>query len=493
MQKNGYLTLFVGLIMVFSTGCGGGADDDAISTPSKIIDNDSIAVFPGAEGFGIYTTAGRGGTIYKVTNLQSSGSGSLRACITAKGPRTCIFEVSGYIQLANDIGIYEPYLTIAGQTAPSPGITIRGGGLVIFTHDILIQHVRVRIGDDPVTSNSDNRDALGLNAGFGEVYNIVIDHCSFSWATDEIISMWFAGVHDITISNSIVSEGLNHSIHPEGYHSMGILVSDHAKNIAIIKNLIAHNLDRNPLIEDDSSTLIVNNVMYNTSVPLKYLGTKSDSPLFSTAVENVIIPGSDTRSISDSIMVNSIPSDSVIYLSGNYSPKILNNPLCANDAWCIAVILESQITKLTDGDQPPVWTLTLQVRSSDEATGWVLLNAGARPTDRDTVDERIVNDVINNTGQLIDCVASGESVQHVGEIQSGSTLGTAVISADSRAETDALTDYKIRLSSTNQVRKIISNDENTKVVTVDSNWDVIPAVGSHYTIFTDCSSTLSKL
>src|SRR6478609_9986754 len=108
----------------------------------------ALPVFPGAEGFGATTVAGRGGAVLTVTNLNDSGAGSLRAALSAAGPRTVVFETSGTVTLtSDDLVVSNPYLTLAGQTSPSPGITIRGGGIRIMTHDVLIQHVRVRPGD----------------------------------------------------------------------------------------------------------------------------------------------------------------------------------------------------------------------------------------------------------------------------------------------------------------------------------------------------------
>src|SRR3569832_941484 len=176
----------------------------------------ALPVIPGATGYGITTPAGRGGTVYKVTNLNASGTGSLKACASdASGPRVCVFEVSGTIHITEDMMIRWGNLTIAGQTAPSPGIMIRGGAIRIQASDILIQRVRVRVGDDQVGPSFDNRDALkleGQDTKWGK--NVVIDHCSFSWSTDEVASIW--GQHDnITFSNDIFSEGLNESFHPD--------------------------------------------------------------------------------------------------------------------------------------------------------------------------------------------------------------------------------------------------------------------------------------
>ena len=157
---------------------------------------------------------GRGGKVYKVTNLNASGAGSLKACVAdATGPRVCVFEVSGTIRITSDMMVRNGNLTIAGQTAPSPGITIRGAALRIQANDILVQHIRVRAGDDTNGPDPDNRDSLKIEGSDSrQVKNIVIDHCTFSWAIDEIASVW--GWHDnITFTNNIFAEPLNESLH----------------------------------------------------------------------------------------------------------------------------------------------------------------------------------------------------------------------------------------------------------------------------------------
>jgi hypothetical protein len=174
----------------------------------------ALPVIPGGYGYGMETAAGRGGTVYKVTNLNASGSGSLKACIDGTTARTCVFEVSGVIRLTSDLTIRNSRLTIAGQTAPSPGIMLRGAGIKIQASDILIQHIRVRTGDDPNGPDPDNRDSLKIEGSAAKpVRNIVIDHCSFSWAIDEIASTW-GPTDNITFTNNIFAEPLNESIHP---------------------------------------------------------------------------------------------------------------------------------------------------------------------------------------------------------------------------------------------------------------------------------------
>src|SRR5262245_30145791 len=245
----------------------------------------ALPVIPGAAGYGTDTPAGRGGAVYRVTNLLESGAGSMKACIDANGPRTCIFEVSGVIKLTEDMTIRNGKLTIAGQTAPSPGIMIRGGAFKVHTSDVLIQHLRFRIGDDPVGPDPSNRDSLKIEGAEGApVKNIVIDHCSFSWSIDEVASVW--GPHDnITFSNNIFSEPLHDSIHPTDdgtaleKHGYGVLLgtSDTGGRVTMVGNLLAHMVERNPLVRS-RELVFVNNLVYdrtNSDVDLQSTDARS--------------------------------------------------------------------------------------------------------------------------------------------------------------------------------------------------------------------------
>src|SRR6188768_17298 len=229
----------------------------------------ALPVIPGAAGFGMDTLAGRGGTVFKVTNLDADGAGSLKACIDAKGARTCVFEVSGAIRITSDLTIRNGQIRIAGQTAPSPGIIIRGAAILIYASDVLIQHIRVRTGDDPNGPDPDNRDSLKITGNSSKtVRRVVIDHCSFSWSIDEIASTW--GPHDdITFTNNILAEPLNDSLHPQYDgtgrmpHGYGVLFgpADNS-SITFVGNLMAHIVERNPLSRA-TELVMVNNLIYN--------------------------------------------------------------------------------------------------------------------------------------------------------------------------------------------------------------------------------------
>lgn len=143
--------------------------------------------FPGAQGWAAKTPGGRGGEIIRVTNLNAEGPGSFRAAVEARGPRIVVFEVGGVIDMGGKtLTIREPFLTIAGQTAPSPGVTLIRGGVDLATHDVVVQHIRVRPGDAGFARKS-GRDFDSISTQ-GISYNIIVDHCSLTWGTDENLS-----------------------------------------------------------------------------------------------------------------------------------------------------------------------------------------------------------------------------------------------------------------------------------------------------------------
>ena len=359
---------------------GNGSDDSAYVNPNLSY----LPVFPWAVGHGTETKAGRGGKIIKVTNLNDSGTGSLRAAIDASGPRIIVFEVSGTIKLKTDLTIKNPYVTLAGQTAPSPGINLRGAGLRITGHNILVQHIRIRVGDDADGPSPANRDALqvlGPNA-----YNVVVDHVSGCWSVDETMSTWYA-LKDVTFSNNLLGEALHNSIHPKGPHGMGILLGDHAHNVTFVGNLLAHNRDRNPRIKGDVKAEIVNNVFYNGAAGnLSAIGGVYTPPgtVFLSYVGNLWIAGPNAYPTAKAISILAeTPSGSKIYFSDNKAPGVVHS------------------STPFEVSTPPIWHESLVARPSSKVEAWVAANAGARPADRDAVDQRIVNEMLSRSGGII--------------------------------------------------------------------------------------------
>jgi pectate lyase len=228
----------------------------------------TVAAFPGAEGYGANATGGRGGAVVHVTNLNDSGDGSLRWALSQFGARTIVFDISGSIQLKSEIVVTNGDLTIAGQTAPGDGITIEGARLRLKASNIIVRGMHFRPGDGAGSDPAD-RDAMMVGTTDFAMNNIVLDHNSFTWATDENLTV-SGNVHNVTISNNIIAEGLFHSINPKGAHSMGLLITngggtqaDLDTNITIAKNLFSANNERNPEVRAGQNIEIVNNYAYN--------------------------------------------------------------------------------------------------------------------------------------------------------------------------------------------------------------------------------------
>ena len=373
----------------------------------------ALPVIPGSAGFGMETKAGRGGTVYKVTNLNASGSGSLKACIDATVPRTCVFEVSGTIRITSDLIIRNNQIRIAGQTAPSPGIMIRGAAILITASDVLIQHIRVRTGDDTNGPNPDNRDSLKITGTSTKpVKNVVIDHCSFSWAIDEVASTW--GPHDnITFTNNIFAEPLNESLHPQ-YDGTGVMAHGYGvlfgpadgSSITFVGNLLAHIVERNPLSRA-AELVLVNNLVYNRGHMDVDLTSQDGRVSKTSVVGNMFLRGPNFSRDTRPIFVrttgeHSLVSGSRVYVYDNSAPD-------SGSTYSALVTLTGGdvIPNLMTQTTAPIWNTGLVARKTADSAVYsrVLSFAGARPTDRDSVDKRIVSNVRNRNGQVINCVS----------------------------------------------------------------------------------------
>lgn len=356
---------------------------------------------PSNIAFGNATKGGLNGKIIRVTNLNATGPGSLREAIEAKGPRIVVFEVGGVIDLnKGQLDVREPFLTIAGQTAPSPGITIIKGGFWINTHDILIQHIRVRPGDAGEPKRS-GWSPDGLTTSGGDAYNILVDHCSFTWAVDENLSASGRRTegpdstsHNITFSNNIIAECLSNSSHEKGEHSKGTLIHDFCRDIAIVGNLFAHNGMRNPYFKAHSTGVIVNNLIYNPGrVAIQLYYSKSEWKNARYEPENCRV----------SIVGN------VLYAGKNTNEKMAL-VAAMGDAFMkdnLAFGAEGMALPLTYGNinilsEKPVWPTDFMPLPANEVVGYIARHVGARPKERDAVDKRIIQDFLDKKGQILD-------------------------------------------------------------------------------------------
>lgn len=368
-----------------------------------------LSAFPAAEGFGSLTPGGSGRhinppatTVYRVKSLADSGANTLRECVDANRPRVCIFETSGRIALKTPLVIRHPYITIAGQTAPSPGIMITDASVRVNTHDVVIRHLEIRIGDSPSGPDPAQRDGVTIaGTSSARVYNVVLDHLSISWGIDENLGIGLY-VNDITISNSIISEALYNSIHPKGPHSKGLLVGDFAQNISIHHNLLAHNQDRNPRIKPGTSTEFISNFVYNWGG-----GSSGWNEANIADTENTGVPsllnfignnykvGADGRAAAP-LYGSPVASGSRAYVLSNIGPVRTSESM---DDW--------KISTLPSGARStaPVFPLSgVTPHSGLDTPKAVLTRAGSRPREQNAVDNRVKTEARNGTGRLKDCL-----------------------------------------------------------------------------------------
>ena len=373
-------------------------------------EEDGVArAFPGAEGGGMFTTGGRGGKVIHVTNLNDSGEGSLRAAIKASGARIIVFDVAGLIELQSALDIKNGDVTIAGQTAPGDGICLKNYTLHIKASNVIIRYIRCRLGDDKASED----DAMNLNAGDNSIQNVIIDHCSLSWSTDECGS--FYGMTHFTLQWCLLSESLRNSIHGKGTHGYGGLWG--GSNATYHHNLLAHHDSRNPRLDHDYlSTLkgpvsLVNNVIYNWGENGTYGGeSANDSNDFRkyNLINNYYKPGPATGSgkvrfidpwtKACSNCTGKTGSSTIVpghyYMDGNYMDDSSDKAAGMNsDNWkgttagaeTVAVIKSA--SRFTYPEKPT----SLSVQSAQDAYSAVLSYVGAS-LKRDSVDERVVKD-----------------------------------------------------------------------------------------------------
>jgi len=373
-----------------------------------------LPAFPGAVGWAAKTPGGRGGKIIRVTNLNADGPGSFKAAVTAKGPRIVVFEVGGIIDFGRaELKITEPYLTIAGQTAPSPGITLIRGGLDVRAHDVIIRHIRVRTGVDGQAKRSGwEADAFSTAGG---AHDVIVDHCTFTWAIDENMSASgprFKGAnvdewrrntsHRITFSYNLAAEGLADASHPKGEHSKGSLVHDNVTDILFYRNVFAHNVERSPLFKGGVHGSIVNNLIYNPqrrAVHYNLMALEWGDRPYETgrmsAVGNVMRGG-----------VNTAPRLPFLMLGGDGDLEYHGKDNVAVDQHGEPLPMFGRYgntkAKLIEKAEPVAWPEGIEVMLARDVETHVLARAGARPWDRDEHDIRVLYFVAEGRGEILD-------------------------------------------------------------------------------------------
>lgn len=369
--------------------------------------------FPGAQGWAAHATGGRGGRIIRVTTLAPEGPGSIGEALAAKGPRIVVFEVGGVIDLGvKTVKVTEGDLTIAGQTAPMPGITFIRGGFDIAASNVVIRHIRVRPGDAGLAKMSGTDfDAISTVGA----HDVIVDHCSLTWATDENLSasgtrfkgdtpeQWREGTsHRITFSNNIIAEGLAHATHAKGEHSKGSLIHDNARDILIVGNLYAQNYERNPFFKGGTQGWVVNNLIYNPGqrgvmynlIAAEWLGHPyQDGRL--AVIGNVMRAGPDTPQQSAFFMFGG-SGNLDLFMQDNIAVDRIGNPLPQMGRYTTAAVQPRMLK------QAPPLPFGVKILPATDVQDAVIADVGATPWARDDIDRRILENTIEGRGHILD-------------------------------------------------------------------------------------------
>jgi hypothetical protein len=347
------------------------------------------------------TKGGEGGRVITVTSLDEKGPGTLREALDVREPRIIRFAVAGEIWLKDKLVFNSPFVTVEGESAPPPGITLMGDKLRIRAHDVIIRNIRVRVGALLTNSDPQNRDGIAIEGsqdGRDPNYNVLVENCSIMWAIDENVQIWGKGSHDIVVRNCIIAEGLSKG-HPKGgTHSAGLIVGPDTRNVLVQGNLFAHNAFRNPVAGGGSESTILNNLVYNPGFGgfMVYNGgDQSTQPTKANVVGNALIAGPNTiKRPMETYHKNGINAGSRIYYKDNVAVGV-------------EAYRTSETTKTKTGeafspavDQPPIPINNLNILPSSSVEAYVLAHAGAFPDRRDAVDARIIADVKARSGQI---------------------------------------------------------------------------------------------
>jgi pectate lyase len=373
---------------------------------------DDLLAFPEAQGAAAHTPGGRGGKILRVTTLAPSGTGSLLAALEADGPRIVVFEVGGVIDLArHEIKITKPYLTVAGQTAPAPGITLIRTGIDVATHDVVLQHIRVRTGSAEAPKRGGWEPDAFSTIG---AHDVIVDHCSMTWAIDENLSAsgprftgktpedWRRGTsYRVTFSNNIIAEGLKYSTHSKGEHSKGSLIHDNASDILIVGNLYAHNYERNPLFKGGVRGMVLNNLIYNPGPRAVHYNLIAEEwrgqpyQVGQMALIGNVLRGGPSTPPGLALFMLGGSGDIELYEDDNVAVDWVGRPLEKFGRYT------NSSAKIVPMARPTL-PLNVKLLPAAEVQDAVIREVGARPWDRDHIDARIVADTIEGRGEIID-------------------------------------------------------------------------------------------
>jgi autotransporter-associated beta strand protein len=366
-----------------------------------------LPAFPGAEGHGKYVTGGRGGRVIYVTNLEdNTNPGSLRYAINQSGPRIILFKVSGTIQLRSKLNIKNGDITIAGQTAPGDGITLKDYAVGVDADNVIIRFLRFRMGDERAQED----DALG-----GRFHkNIIVDHCSMSWSTDECVSFYVN--ENFTLQWCIISESLRNSVHDKGAHGYGGIWG--GKYASFHHNLLAHHDSRNPRLGETAGTTYAltdlvdmrNNVIYNWKGNSCYGGEAMNvnivncyyKPGPATTKEERIVAIDKNKTVGTPIY----GIWGKFYIDGNV---MTGSQRATNDNWTYGVYNQFHSSNGTVTPEERVAMRIAEPHNPGEITTHIaekayerILEYGGASLVKDSVDMRIIHDVSTGTATYMD-------------------------------------------------------------------------------------------
>lgn len=415
--RKAFIVGMAGCMLLTAAGCGGDnadkqdtkkqAEEDSKANAYFTdlgfeVGTDKLIGFPGADGFGKYATGGRGGKVIEVTNLNDSGEGSLRAAVEAEGARTVVFKVCGNIELQSHLRIKNPNITIAGQTAPGEGICLTKYGMIVETENAIVRYLRVRPGDQ-----GEEGDCVWVNKSD----NVIIDHLSTSWGTDETLSV--SDSDNVSVQNCMISESLNQSINAKGTHGMGTLIrGSNGQKVTYHSNLYFSHRNRSPMngnytpYTEDSvgfNVEFINNVVYNWSANAAGKNHDEDSITRYNYIGNYYRPG---RKSQGEYMFSEECPYAQMYAEGNSMSD---------------VVPEDQRTLFEFSEEKPIDQETYfmserfdfsemsNILTAEEAYEKVKAEVGASLF-RDPIDTAVLQAVEDRTGKLIDTPT--ESIGH---------------------------------------------------------------------------------
>ncbi len=375
-------------------------------TQTTDLSNTPIA-FPSAEGYGKYTSGGRGGKVIIVNNLNDDGPGSFREAVTTKGKKIVVFSISGTIHLNSKLNIGGD-ITIAGQTAPGEGICLADYSVQIAGNNSIVRYMRFRMGDKNQKGGMVDGNGGDDAFGGGKKKNIIIDHCSMSWSTDEVFSMY--GGDSTTFQWNLITEPLNYSYHFETgdkdyeHHGYGGIWG--GSHLTAHHNLFAHCLSRNPRFNGarlgaaDEFVDFRNNVIYNWEHNSTYGGEAGKYNI----VNNYYKAGPGTKENVRYRIVNPTKNETrgfgQFFVAGNYvygSKEVSKNNYLGIDMGNGGTESDKSLAVM----KMSFPTETLKTDSPFDAYYLVTKSVGASYA-RDTMDIRVINDVKNNKGRFID-------------------------------------------------------------------------------------------